>query len=143
MTRHSQKQPDHPTILHALVQKAEELSRPKIVLAAKRGRNKNLKVGKPLDIETTGSVLAPAQAAAAKTSETTESRTHAEDIASIPTASRASAGIGPKAIEGAKVVEQNDGPKRELTDDQGGKRTVRIVAPTIIPVPAQVQAGTP
>ena len=123
--------------------KAEELSRPKIALAAKRGRDKNLKLGKPLNVETTGSVLAPAQAAAAKTSETTESRTHAEDIASIPTASRASAGIGPKSIEGAKVLDQTDGPKHELTDDQGGKRTVRIVAPTIIPVPAQVQASTP
>ena len=52
----------------------------------------------------------------------TETRTHAEDVASIPTASRESAGIGPKAIEGAKVLEQTDGPKRELTDDQGGKR---------------------
>ena len=29
------------------VQKAEELSRPKIALAAKRSRDKNLKVGKP------------------------------------------------------------------------------------------------
>ena len=94
-------------------------------------------------METTGSVLTPAQAAAAKASETPESRTHAEDIASIPTASRASAGIGPKSIESAKVLKQTDGPKRELTDDQGGKRTVRIVAPTIIPVPAQVQVSTP
>ena len=41
------------------VQKAEELSRPKIGLEAERGRNKNLKVGKPFDVETTGSVLAP------------------------------------------------------------------------------------
>src|SRR4051812_8441078 len=34
------------------VQKAEELSRPKIALAAKRSRDKNLKVGKPRDVET-------------------------------------------------------------------------------------------
>ena len=61
----------------------------------------------------------------------------------IPTASRESAGIGPKSIQGAKVLEQTDGPKHELTDDQGGKHTVRIVAPTIIPVPAQVQASPP
>src|SRR3954447_14491146 len=124
-------------------QKAEELSRPKIALAAKRGRDKNLKLGKPLNVETTGSVLAPAQAAAAKTSETTERRTSAEDIPSIPTASRASAGIGPKSIESAKVLKQTDGPKRELTDDQGGKRTVRIIAPTIISVRAKVQASPP
>ena len=123
--------------------KAEELSRPKIALAAKRSRDKNLKLGKPLNVETTGSVLAPAQAAAAKASEMPESRTNAEDVASIPTASRASAGIGPKSIEGAKVLDQTDGPKHELTDDQGGKRTVRIIAPTIIPVPAQVQASPP
>ena len=94
-------------------------------------------------METTGSVLAPAQAAAAKAFEVTENRTKAKDFASIPTASRGSAGIGPKSIEGAKVVEQTDGPKRELTDDQGRKRTVRIIAPTIIPVPAQVQVSTP
>jgi hypothetical protein len=123
-------------------QKAEELSRPKIAMAAKRGRDKNPKVGKPLDVETTGSVQVPAQAAAAKASAMAESRAKPEDTASVPTASHESAGIGPKSIEGAKVVEKTEGPKRELTDDQGAKRTVRIVAPTIIPVPAQVQAST-
>jgi hypothetical protein len=124
-------------------QKAEELSRPKIAMAAKRGRDKTLKAGKPLDVETTGSVQAPAQAAAAKASEATDNGPKAEDVASVPTASRESAGIGPKSIEGAKVVAQTDGPKREVTDDQGAKRTVRIVAPTIIPVPGQVQTSTP
>jgi len=125
-------------------QKAEELSRPKIAMAAKRGRDKTLKAGKPLDVETTGSVqAAPAQAAAAKASEATDNGPKAEDVASVPTASRESAGIGPKSIEGPKVVAQTDGPKREVTDDQGAKRTVRIVAPTIIPVPGQVQTSTP
>jgi Protein of unknown function (DUF2865) len=97
-------------------QKAEELSRPKIAMAARRGRDKK----KPADVESTGSVPIVAHASAA-----------------VPTASQASAGIGPKSIEGAKVLDRTDGPKRELTDDQGAKRTVRIVAPTIIPVPAQ------
>jgi hypothetical protein len=125
-------------------QRAEELSRPKIAMTAKRGRDKTLKAGKLLDVETTGSVqAAPAQAAAAKASEATDNGPKAEDVASVPTASRESAGIGPKSIEGAKVVAQTDGPKREVTDDQGAKRTVRIVAPTIIPVPGQVQTSTP
>jgi hypothetical protein len=133
-----------PGDIFVTAQKAEELSRPKIAMAAKRGRDKTLKAGKPLDVETTGSVqAAPAQAAAAKASEATDNGPKAEDVASVPTASRESAGIGPKSIEGAKVVAQTDGPKREVTDDQGAKRTVRIVAPTIIPVPGQVQTSTP
>ncbi len=113
-------------------------------VAAKRGRDKALKTDKPLDVETTGSVQAPAQAAAAKASEAAASGgAKPEDVAAIPTASRESAGIGPKSIESAKVVDQTEGPKREVTDDQGAKRTVRIVAPNIIPVPAQVQTRTP
>ena len=76
-------------------QKAEELSRPKIAMAARRGRDKK----KPADVESTGSVPIVAHASAA-----------------VPTASQASAGIGPKSIEGAKVLDRTDGPKRELTD---------------------------
>jgi len=131
-------------------QKAEELSRPKIALAAKRGRDKAPKA--PLDVETTGSVqpsqaatpsqATPAQAAAAKASEPTEAA-KPESVALVPTASRASSGIGPKSIEGVKVIPRTEGPKREVTDDQGVTRTVRIVAPNVIPVPAQVQAATP
>jgi uncharacterized protein DUF2865 len=128
-------------------QKAEELSRPKIALAARRGRDKSRQPDKPFDVETTGSVrppgqATPAQAAAAKASEPVEAP-KPETTSLVPTASRASSGIGPKSIEGVKVIARTEGPRREVTDDQGVKRTVRIVAPNVIPVPAQVQAGAP
>ncbi|WP_157961369.1 DUF2865 domain-containing protein [Microvirga flavescens] len=91
-------------------EKAEELSRPKAAAPAK---------GKAADKK--ASDAAEAQAA--------------EAAAAAPTASSESSGIGPQSIEGDRVIGQSEGQKREVVTDTGAKRTVRMVAPNIIPVP--------
>lgn len=91
-------------------EKAEELSRPKAAAVAK---------GKAAD-KKAATDAAEAQAA--------------EAAAAAPTAGSESAGIGPQSIEKDKVVGQAEGPKREVVAG-GAKKTVRIVAPNIIPVP--------
>lgn len=88
-------------------EKAEELSRPKVVQARKAAEKK---------------VADDAQAAA-------------EAAAAAPTASKESAGIGPQSIENTKIVAQGEGPKREVVSGDGAKKTVRVVAPNVIPVP--------
>jgi hypothetical protein len=88
-------------------QKAEELSRPKAVQARKAAEKK---------------VNDEAQEAAAI-------------AAAAPTASGESAGIGPQAIENTTVIGQGEGPKREVVTGEGAKKTVRVVAPNVIPVP--------
>ena len=88
-------------------EKSEELSRPKAVQARKAAEKK---------------VSDEAQEAAAI-------------AAAAPTASGESAGIGPQAIESTAVIGQGEGPKREVVTGEGAKKTVRVVAPNIIPVP--------
>ena len=97
-------------------EKAEELSRPKApTLAA--GKKLNDKADKK---------AAEAQAAEAEAAA-------AADAA--PTASRESSGIGPQSIEGSRVVGQAEGQKREVPAGGTAKKTVRVVAPDVIPVP--------
>ncbi|MCB5176201.1 MULTISPECIES: DUF2865 domain-containing protein [Microvirga] len=64
-----------------------------------------------------------------------ESQAAAEAGDSAPTASRESAGIGPQAIEGATVVNQGEGTRQEVVASDGTKRTIRVIAPNVIPVP--------
>jgi hypothetical protein len=99
-------------------QKAEELSRPK-------------------------AAPAPAPAAAKKPdpkrpqNDAAESEAAADAGASAPTASQESAGIGPRSIESGTVVPRAEGPQREITRSDGAKKTVRVIAPNVIPVPEQ------
>ncbi len=88
-------------------EKAEEMSRPKAVQARK--------------------------AADKKADE--EAKEAAEIAAAAPTASKESSGIGPQSIENTTVVGQNEGAQREVTTGTGQKRTVRVIAPNVIPVP--------
>jgi hypothetical protein len=75
-----------------------------------------------------------------KASEAAESQEAAEQAAAAPTASRESSGIGPQSIETSKVVGTAEGPKKEVSAGNGTKRTVRMIAPGVIPVPqAKVQ----
>jgi hypothetical protein len=88
-------------------EKAEEMSRPKAVQARK----------------------------AAEKKANDEAQAAAETAAAAPTASRESAGIGPQSIENTTIVGQNEGLKREVVTGEGTKKTVRVVAPDVIPVP--------
>ncbi|AWM87193.1 DUF2865 domain-containing protein [Microvirga sp. 17 mud 1-3] len=88
-------------------EKAEEMSRPKVVQARK--------------------------AADKKADE--EAKAAAETAAAAPTASKESSGIGPKSIENNRVVTQGEGAKREAVTSDGKKRAVRVIAPELIPVP--------
>jgi hypothetical protein len=96
-------------------EKAEELSRPKIVQAQ---------------------APSPAKRAAdRKASDAAETQEAAEQGAAAPTASGESSGIGPKSIETSPVVGTTEGPKSEVPAGNGGKRTIRAIAPNIIPIP--------
>ncbi|RDI60982.1 DUF2865 domain-containing protein [Microvirga subterranea] len=64
-----------------------------------------------------------------------ETQQAAEVAASAPTASKESAGIGPQSIENATVVNQGEGAKQEVTARDGTKRTIRVIAPNVVPVP--------
>ncbi len=88
-------------------EKAEEMSRPKAVQARKA-------VEKKVDEE---------EKAAAETAD------------AAPTASKESAGIGPQSIENTAIVTQGEGPKKEVVVGDGTKRSIRVVAPNVIPVP--------
>jgi len=88
-------------------EKAEELSRPKAVQARK--------------------------AAEKKADE--EEKAAAESAASAPTASKESSGIGPQSIENTRVVGENEGNQQEVVAGNGQKKTVRVIAPNLIPVP--------
>lgn len=92
-------------------QKAEELSRPKI------------------------SPQQAKKAAEKKMSDEAEAQAAADAGAAAPTASQESSGIGPKSIETSRVIGRNEGPAREVRTADGAKKTVRIVAPNVIPVP--------
>ncbi|MCB8819975.1 DUF2865 domain-containing protein [Microvirga rosea] len=88
-------------------EKAEEMSRPKVVQARK--------------------------AVEKKTDE--EAKAAAETAAAAPTASKESSGIGPKAIETSRVIGQAEGAKRDAVLVDGKKQSVRVIAPELIPVP--------
>ncbi len=88
-------------------EKAEELSRPKIVQARKAVEKKVQD----------------------------EAKEAAETAAAAPTASKESSGIGPQSIESNRVVNVGEGAKKDVVTGDGQKRTVRVVAPDIIPVP--------
>ncbi|WP_246504919.1 DUF2865 domain-containing protein [Microvirga antarctica] len=88
-------------------EKAEELSRPKVVQARK--------------------------AAEKKVQE--EAKEAAETAAAAPTASRESSGIGPQSIESNRIVNQGEGAKKDVVTATGQKRTVRVISPDVIPVP--------
>jgi hypothetical protein len=88
-------------------EKAEELSRPKVVQARKAVEKKVQD----------------------------EAKEQAETAAAAPTASKESSGIGPQSIEANRVVNQAEGAKKDVVTGDGQKRTVRIVAPDVIPVP--------
>jgi hypothetical protein len=64
-----------------------------------------------------------------------EEKAAAEIAAAAPTASRESSGIGPQSIENTTVVSQGEGATREIADGAGHKKTVRIIAPNVIPAP--------
>jgi hypothetical protein len=99
-------------------QKAEELSRPKaappLTPAQQREQERRLASRKATD-------AAEAQAAA-------------EAGAAAPTATSESSGIG-RTIEGARVIARTEGERREIAGPDGGKRTVRVIATNVIPVP--------
>ena len=87
-------------------EKAEELSRPKAVQARK----------------------------AAEKKADDEENEAAETAEAAPTASKESSGIGPQLIENTTVVGQSEGSTREVVA-AGQKKTVRVIAPEVIPVP--------
>ena len=64
-----------------------------------------------------------------------ESKEAAEIAAAAPTASKESAGIGPQSIETNTVVGKGEGSTREVASGNGQKKTVRVIAPDVIPVP--------
>ena len=110
-------------------QKAEELSRPKfskrdIRKALEEKAKEKLRDGVGADDSATQATVDAA-----------ESKAAAETGAAAPTASRESAGIGPKTIEKERIVGRDDGAKNEVVTADGLRRTVRIVAPNVIPVP--------
>lgn len=88
-------------------EKAEELSRPKAAQARK--------------------------AADKKADE--EEKAQAESAASAPTASKESSGIGPQSIETTRIIGENEGNKQEIVSGNGQKKSVRVIAPNLIPVP--------
>jgi hypothetical protein len=95
-------------------EKADELSRPKLTPAQARDRDRK---------------------AAEKASDAAESEEAAQLGASAPTASGESAGIGTDSMEDARVVGSGEGPKQDLTASDGTRRSVRVIAPDVIPVP--------
>jgi hypothetical protein len=66
-----------------------------------------------------------------------ETEAAADSGAAAPTASQESAGIGPRAIETGRVVSRTEGPQQEVVTGDGSRKTVRVIAPGIIPVPQQ------
>ena len=63
-----------------------------------------------------------------------ETKAAASSGEAAPTASSESSGIG-QSIEDTKVVDEEEGPRETVTDEHGDKKTIRIIAPNIIPPP--------
>jgi len=70
-------------------------------------------------------------------SDAAETEAAADSGAAAPTASQESAGIGPRSIETGRVVSRAEGPQQEVPAGDGSKKTVRVIAPGVIPVPQQ------
>jgi hypothetical protein len=131
----------HKGDLIVTAKKAEELSRPKSIRTARKGRLEKKKA--PTE---TGPAETYAKEDAPKIDSVAASRLAAargggldvETTGSVRKAapgSRGSSGIGPKAIEVAKPIAQGEGPKVEVEREGGAKRKVRIVGPGVIAVP--------
>jgi hypothetical protein len=102
-------------------EKAEELSRPKVAQVQAQAQPP---AKRPAD---------------RKANDAAETQEAAEQGAAAPTASGESSGIGPKSIENSRVVGATEGPKSEVPAGNGTKRTIRTIAPNIIPVPQKPQ----
>jgi hypothetical protein len=100
-------------------QKSDELSRPKVAPPPVQTPGK-----KPVD-----------KTADKKASDAAESQEAADQAAAAPTASRESSGIGPQSIETSKIVGATEGPKKEVPVSNGGRKTVRMIAPNVVPQP--------
>lgn len=105
-------------------QKSEELSRPKAAQAQAQAQ---------AQAPVTAQSKRAADKKAAEAAEAQEAVDQA--AAAAPTASRESSGIGPQSIETSKVVGATEGPKKEVPVSNGARRTVRTIAPNVIPVP--------
>lgn len=103
-------------------QKSDELSRPKA--APPPVQAVQVPGKKPAD-----------KIADKKASDAAESQEAADQAAAAPTASRESSGIGPQSIETSKIVGATEGPKKEVPVSNGGKKTVRMIAPNVVPQP--------
>jgi hypothetical protein len=99
-------------------QKAEELSRPKAAppLTAAQQREQDRRL------------------ASRRVNDAAEAQAAAEAGAAAPTASGESSGIG-RTIETARVIGRAEGERREIAGPDGAKRTIRVIATTVIPVP--------
>jgi hypothetical protein len=99
-------------------QKAEELSRPKAAppLTAAQQREQDRRL------------------ASRRVNDAAEAQAAAEAGAAAPTASGEPSGIG-RAIETARVIGRAEGERREIAGPDGAKRTIRVIATTVIPVP--------
>jgi hypothetical protein len=98
-------------------EKAEELSRPKVAQA--QLKKPDPKQDPKVDPKATEA----------------EDKAAAEIGAAAPTASQESSGIGPKSIEAGRIIPKGEGVQREVTEPDGKKKAVRVIAPNIIPVP--------
>ncbi len=109
--------------------KAEELSRP-LPAPARGAQDPRLQDPQRAQQDRTRRAVEPPRVEGPLPEEARE----AAAAASAPTASTESSGIG-AAIEDTRVVGRGDGQRREVTTETGARRTVRVVAPNVIPVP--------
>jgi hypothetical protein len=98
-------------------QRAEELSRPKAIPV--QLKKPDPKADQKPDAKATEA----------------EDKAAAEIGAAAPTASQESSGIGPKSIDATRVIPKSEGVRRDVTDPDGKKKSVRVIAPNVIPVP--------
>jgi hypothetical protein len=103
---------------------AERLSRPKVrlILLGRADR-------------AASTVAGVAASAAQREGRDAETAAETRAGASVPTAGRESAGIGPKVIAAAPVLAQDQGPVHTEAGADGEKQQVRVIAPNLIPVP--------
>lgn len=95
------------------VQMSETMAKPAVPIAVPAGKGKPRK---------RGDKAAAALSDVAAASESVRA-------AQAPTASTASAGIGPSPDAATRVVREGDGPTREVQGRDGIRRTVRVIAP--------------
>jgi hypothetical protein len=115
--------------------KAEELSRPKSIRTAGKSRKKEAPRETFASNRTEASPAVAAEAAVQKAAASPGRDVETTGSVNVPTASKASSGIGPQTIDAPEPLSQNAGPTVDVKDDASGQRKVRIVAPDLIPVP--------